>query len=126
MPLAVDRFLGHVNAYAFAVAEENASGGVIVTAPTCGAAGVMPALLYAMRYNMNIGDRALREGVLASAAVGFLAKHNARYRRRPRWAARAKWAWPPAWPPPCWPMRAVMPWMWWRTPPKWPWNTIWA
>ena len=37
----------------------------------------MPALLYAMRYNMNIGDRALREGVLASAAVGFLAKHNA-------------------------------------------------
>lgn len=77
MPLAVDRFLGQVNAYAFAVAEENASGGVIVTAPTCGAAGVMPALLYAMRYNMNIGDRALREGVLASAAVGFLAKHNA-------------------------------------------------
>ena len=59
MPLAVDRFLGQVNAYAFAVAEENASGGVIVTAPTCGAAGVMPALLYAMRYNMNIGDRAL-------------------------------------------------------------------
>ena len=77
MPLAVDRFLGQVNAYAFAVAEENASGGVIATAPTCGAAGVMPALLYAMRYNMNIGDRALREGVLASAAVGFLAKHNA-------------------------------------------------
>lgn len=77
VPHAVDRFLGRVNAYAFAASEENASGGVIVTAPTCGAAGVMPSLLYAMRENLNIGDRALREGVLASAAVGFLAKHNA-------------------------------------------------
>lgn len=77
VPHAVDRFLGRINAYAFAASEENASGGVIVTAPTCGAAGVMPSLLYAMRENLNIGGRALREGVLASAAVGFLAKHNA-------------------------------------------------
>lgn len=77
LPYMVDRFLGKLNAYAFAVAEENASGGVIVTAPTCGAAGVMPALLYAMRQDLNIGERALREGLLASAAVGFLAKHNA-------------------------------------------------
>ena len=76
-PYLVDRFLGKLNAYAFAVAEENAAGGVIVTAPTCGAAGVMPALLYAMRHDLNIGERALREGLLASAAVGFLAKHNA-------------------------------------------------
>ena len=37
----------------------------------------MPALLYAMRNDMNIGGRALREGLLASAAVGYLAKHNA-------------------------------------------------
>ncbi len=77
MPYAVDRFMGRINAYAFAAAEENASGGVIVTAPTCGSAGVMPALLYAMRYDLNIGERAIREGVLASAAIGYLAKHNA-------------------------------------------------
>lgn len=77
LPNAVDSFLGRLNAYAFAAAEENAAGGVIVTAPTCGAAGVMPALLYAMRHDLAIGDRAVREGVLASAAVGFLAKHNA-------------------------------------------------
>ena len=76
-PIAADRYFGAINAYASAVSEENAAGGVIVTAPTCGAAGVMPGLLYAMRYDMNIGDRALREGLLASAAVGFLAKHNA-------------------------------------------------
>ncbi len=77
VPHAVDRFMGRVNAYAFAAAEENAGGGVIVTAPTCGSAGVMPSILYALRYDLNIGGRALREGVLASAAVGYLAKHNA-------------------------------------------------
>ncbi|SFS76859.1 L-serine dehydratase [Succinivibrio dextrinosolvens] len=72
-----DRLMGKINSYAFAVSEENASGGVIVTAPTCGAAGVIPALLYAMRNDMSLGDRALREGLLASAAVGMLCKHNA-------------------------------------------------
>ncbi|MEG1610032.1 MAG: L-serine ammonia-lyase, partial [Bilophila sp.] len=72
-----DRFLTRLNAYAFATAEENANGGVIVTAPTCGAAGVMAALVYAMRHELFIGDRAIREGFLAAAAVGFLAKHNA-------------------------------------------------
>ncbi len=77
VPHAIDRIMGCINAYAFAAAEENAGGGVIVTAPTCGSAGVMPALLYAMRHDFNIGERALREGLLASAAVGYLAKHNA-------------------------------------------------
>ncbi len=77
MPYYEDRFMGKLNAYAFAAAEENAGGGVIVTAPTCGSAGVMPALLYAMRHDMNIGERAIREGVLASAAIGYLAKANA-------------------------------------------------
>lgn len=77
LPLAGDIFLGKLNAYAFAVAEENASGGTVVTAPTCGSAGVMAAVLHAMREELRIGDRALREGLLASAAVGMLAKHNA-------------------------------------------------
>ena len=74
---APGKFLAGLNAYAFAASEENASGGVIVTAPTCGSAGVMPALVYAMRHDMFIGDRAIREGFLAAAAVGFIAKHNA-------------------------------------------------
>lgn len=77
LPLPADALLGRLNAYAFAVAEENAAGGTVVTAPTCGSAGVMPALLHAMRHDMRIGERALREGLLASAAVGMLAKHNA-------------------------------------------------
>ena len=39
-----------LSAYAYSVAEENASGGVIVTAPTCGASGALPAVLYYLRY----------------------------------------------------------------------------
>ena len=74
MQSSPDQFLTRINAYAFATAEENASGGVIVTAPTCGSAGVMPALVYALRHEMFIGDRAIREAFLASAAVGFIAK----------------------------------------------------
>ena len=57
--------------------QETAAGGVIVTAPTCGASGVMPALLYALRHDLAVGERALREGMLAAAAVAFLAKRNA-------------------------------------------------
>ncbi len=77
MPLRSDRFLANINAYAFATSEENAAGGVIVTAPTCGAAGVLPSLLYSLRHDLLVGDRAMREGLLAAACVGFLAKHNA-------------------------------------------------
>ena len=63
--------------YAFAISEQNADNGTIVTAPTCGASGVMPALLYALRHDLAVGERALREGMLAAAAVAFLAKRNA-------------------------------------------------
>ena len=77
MPSSPDQFLTRINACAFATAEENASGGVIATAPTCGSAGVIPALLYALRNELCIGDRALREAFLAAAAVGFIARHNA-------------------------------------------------
>ena len=73
----LNRFLGLLNAYAFAVAEENASGGIIVTAPTCGAAGVIPAIVTIMEGYLGFGPEAVRGGLLAAAAIGFLAKHNA-------------------------------------------------
>lgn len=73
----LNRFLGLLNAYAFAVSEENAAGGIIVTAPTCGAAGVMPAVLTMIEGYLGFGPEAVRNGMLAAAAVGFLAKHNA-------------------------------------------------
>lgn len=64
-------------AFAFAVAEENAAGHVIVTAPTCGAAGIIPAAARFMRTYLECAEQSIREGLLAAAAVGFLAKHNA-------------------------------------------------
>ena len=69
--------LSELCAYAFAAAEENAAGHVIVTAPTCGAAGIVPAMARFMRTRLILPEQAIREGLLAAAAVGFLAKHNA-------------------------------------------------
>ncbi len=73
----VDQFLAFMAACAFAVAEENAAGHVIVTAPTCGSSGVIPAVAQVMRELLGVSEQSLREGLLAAAAVGFLAKHNA-------------------------------------------------
>ncbi|MDR2821157.1 MAG: L-serine ammonia-lyase [Desulfovibrio sp.] len=73
----INRFLGLLNAYAFAVSEENAAGGVIVTAPTCGAAGVLPSMCTMLEGYFGMGQEALRAGMLTAAAIGFLAKHNA-------------------------------------------------
>ncbi|MBU1247225.1 MAG: L-serine ammonia-lyase, partial [Proteobacteria bacterium] len=72
-----DRFLLGLNAYAVAASEENAAGHCIVTAPTCGAAGVMPAVVRVMQNAFELPQQSLREGLMAAAAVGFLAKHNA-------------------------------------------------
>jgi L-serine dehydratase len=72
------RGLGVVAAYALAGSEENARGHLVVTAPTGGSAGVLPAVAYAL----GEGGRALpiekiRNGFLAAGAVGYLCKHNA-------------------------------------------------
>ncbi|WP_374438512.1 L-serine ammonia-lyase [Pseudomonas panipatensis] len=67
-----------VNLYALAVNEENAAGGRMVTAPTNGAAGIIPAVLhYYMRFNPDAGDRDVVDFLLAAAAVGILCKKNA-------------------------------------------------
>ena len=77
MARSLDRFLVYLSAYAFAAAEENAAGHIIVTAPTCGAAGVLPAVLYFLRRHTKLSQNALRNAMLASAAVGFIIKRNA-------------------------------------------------
>ena len=66
-----------LNAYAMAVSEENAAGHCVVTAPTCGAAGVVPAIAHLLKHHMKATPDELRHGLLAAAAIGFLAKHNA-------------------------------------------------
>ena len=70
--------LGVVSAYALAGSEENARGHLVITAPTGGSAGVMPALVYALgEGGRKLPKQKLRDGLLAAAAVGYLCKHNA-------------------------------------------------
>jgi L-serine dehydratase len=69
----------HVTLYAMAVNEENAAGGRVVTAPTNGAAGIIPAVLryYAEDCRPSDPPRGIRDFLLTSAAIGMLCKKNA-------------------------------------------------
>jgi L-serine dehydratase len=72
------RGVGVVAAYALAGSEENARGHLVVTAPTGGSAGVMPALVHAVgEGGRNLPQEKIRSGLLAAAAIGYLCKHNA-------------------------------------------------
>jgi len=74
-PLTV---LDWVNLYALAVNEENAAGGRVVTAPTNGAAGIIPAVLhYAVRFRHSPHADGVHRFLLAAAAIGMLYKRNA-------------------------------------------------
>ncbi len=67
-----------VNLYALAVNEENAAGGRVVTAPTNGAAGIVPAVLhYYTRFVPGANDRGVIDFLLTAAAIGILYKENA-------------------------------------------------
>ncbi|WEJ58138.1 L-serine ammonia-lyase [Devosia sp. FJ2-5-3] len=64
--------------FAMAVNEENAAGGRVVTAPTNGAAGVIPAVLsYAQKFHAGAGRASVHEFLLTAAAIGGIIKHNA-------------------------------------------------
>jgi L-serine dehydratase len=70
--------LGVVAAYALAGSEENARGHLVVTAPTGGSAGVLPAVVYSLgEGGRNLPQEKIRRGLLAGLAVGYLCKHNA-------------------------------------------------
>ncbi len=72
------RGVGVLSAYALAGSEENGRGHLVVTAPTGGSAGVMPALVYALgEGGRKLSKEKIRNGFLAAAAVGYLCKHNA-------------------------------------------------
>ncbi len=64
-------------AYAYAVAEQNASGGVVVTAPTCGSCGVLPAVLYYMKRDKKFSDEQIVRALAAAGVIGNLIKTNA-------------------------------------------------
>ena len=68
------RTRGLVFAYALAVSEENASGGVVVTAPTCGSSGVLPAVLYHIQESRQFDDRRMLHALATAGLVGNVAK----------------------------------------------------
>jgi len=72
------RGVGVVSAYALAGSEENARGHLVVTAPTGGSAGVLPAVVYVLgEGGRKLPQEKIREGLLAAVAIGYLCKHNA-------------------------------------------------
>ena len=73
-----DRGIGVLSAYALAASEENARGHLVITAPTGGSAGVMPALVYGLgEGGRKLPRQKIRDGMLAAASVGYLCKHHA-------------------------------------------------
>jgi L-serine dehydratase len=73
-----DRGIGSLSAYALAGSEENGRGHLVVTAPTGGSAGVLPAIVYGLgEGGRKLPPEKIRDGMLAAAAIGYLCKHNA-------------------------------------------------
>ena len=65
-----------MSAYALAVSEENATGGKIVTAPTCGSCGVVPAVLRYFQLKMDISENNILRALATAGVVGNVAKHT--------------------------------------------------
>lgn len=63
-------------AYSLAVSEENAAGGKIVTAPTCGSCGVLPAILYYLQEANHLSEETVLQGLATASLIGNLVKTN--------------------------------------------------
>lgn len=68
---------GLVYAYALAVSEENAAGGRIVTAPTCGSCGIVPAVLYHLYTSKGFSEKRILRALATAGLFGNVVKHNA-------------------------------------------------
>jgi L-serine dehydratase len=64
-------------AYALAVSEENAAGGEVVTAPTCGACGVLPAVLLFLQHQAKLSDEKIAHALATAGMIGNIVKRNA-------------------------------------------------
>lgn len=68
---------GLVYAYALGVSEENAAGGKIVTAPTCGSCGIVPAVLYHLHTSKDFSEKRILRALATAGLFGNIVKHNA-------------------------------------------------
>ncbi|MGL6119520.1 MAG: L-serine ammonia-lyase, iron-sulfur-dependent, subunit alpha [Fusobacteriaceae bacterium] len=70
-------FTGKIFAYTLAVSEENGGGGRVVTSPTCGAAGIIPGLLYALTEEYKLEEIEILKGLAIAGIIGNVIKENA-------------------------------------------------
>ncbi|MGI5887925.1 MAG: L-serine ammonia-lyase, iron-sulfur-dependent, subunit alpha [Oscillospiraceae bacterium] len=66
-----------VCAFAYAAGEQNASNGVVVTAPTCGSCGVVPAVLYALQKSKDCSDKEIADALASAGIIGNIIRTNA-------------------------------------------------
>ena len=66
-----------ISSYAYAVSEENAAEGVVVTAPTCGSCGVIPSILYYMHYDRGFPENEILDALAVAGLVGNVIRTNA-------------------------------------------------
>ncbi len=71
------KITSRIFAYALATAEENASGGVVVTAPTCGSAGILPAVLKISQEQYSIAEDKIIRALATAGLIGNIVKYNA-------------------------------------------------
>lgn len=71
------RSRGMIYSYALATSEENAAGGIIVTAPTCGSCGVLPAVLYHLKQTRDFRESRILRAIATAGLFGNVAKTNA-------------------------------------------------
>jgi L-serine dehydratase len=69
--------MGLLFSFALAVSEENAAGAKVVTGPTCGAAGVLPGVLFYLNRDENLSEQKILRGLATAALIGNIVKHNA-------------------------------------------------
>jgi len=72
-----NRHIRVISSYAYAVSEENAAGSIIVTAPTCGSCGVLPATLYYLQTRYNIKREDIIDALAVAGLIGVIFKSNA-------------------------------------------------
>ncbi len=70
------RPMGMLFAAALATSEENAGGGRVTTAPTCGASGVVPAVMYFLKHDQNMTDHRIIRGLATAGLIGNIVKSN--------------------------------------------------
>ncbi|GBU08189.1 L-serine dehydratase 3 [Bacteroidales bacterium] len=71
------RSRAQIYSYALAISEENAAGGIVVTAPTCGSAGVLPAVLYHLLKNHDFTDSRILKSLATAGLIANIVKNNA-------------------------------------------------